>query len=177
MADPDQYLEADCVAFSLKLGPGVSKEKAYTDETVAFALNSLDGPTVETMLQQHARFRTVTKSTIYYKQVVTPIVDLPRTTEEVFLAIERNGRQLAKMLGDVSCLKFLAKGSRAVCDRSSASCILYANNILAKVESYLRYVPKLKADLEKQGYTVSIVASDAQVRSFPLGNSKFHHDT
>jgi hypothetical protein len=166
MADPDQYLEAECVAFSPKLGPGVSKEKAYTDETVAFALNSLDGPTVETMLQQHARFHTVTESTIYYKQVVTPIVDLPRTTEEVFLAIECNDRQLAKMLGDVSCLKFL-EGSRAVCDRSSASCILYANNILAKVESYLRYVPKLKADLEKQGYTVSIVDSDAQVRRFP----------
>jgi hypothetical protein len=142
------------VAFSPKLGPGASKERPFAEETVAFALNSLNGPTVETLLQQHARFRTVTNSTIYYKQVISPVVDLPRTTEDVFLAIERNDKQLGRMLGDVACLNFL-KGSRGVCDRSSASCVLYANNILAKVESYLQYVPKLRADREKQGYVVT----------------------
>jgi hypothetical protein len=164
MADPDKYLEADCVAFSPKLGPGVSKERAYAEETVAFALNSLHGPTVETLLQQHARFRTVTDSTIYYKQIISPVVDLPKTTEHVFLAIERDDKQLAKMLGDVASLDFL-EGSRAVCDRSSASCVLYANNILAKVESYLQYIPKLQADLERQGFQVSIEYIDPQVRA------------
>ncbi|GAQ83182.1 hypothetical protein KFL_001380250 [Klebsormidium nitens] len=155
MAEPDTYLEADCVAFSPKLGPGVSKEKPYAEQTVAFALNNLNGPPVETLLQQHARFRTVTDSTIYYKQVFTPAVDLPRSTEAVFQAIERDDRQIVHMLGDASGFHFL-RGSQGICDRSSASCVLYANNILAKVESYFEYVPKLKADLEKQGYEVTV---------------------
>ncbi|GAQ83650.1 hypothetical protein KFL_001560170 [Klebsormidium nitens] len=155
MAEPDTFLEADCVAFSPKLGPGVSKEKPYAEETVAFALNSLNGSDVETLLQQHARFRTVTNSTIYYKQVVSSAVDLPRSTEAVFQAIERDDRQIVRMLGDASGFHFL-RGSRGICDRSSASCVLYANNILAKVESYLEFVPKLKADLEKQGYEVTV---------------------
>ncbi|GAQ93666.1 hypothetical protein KFL_017830010, partial [Klebsormidium nitens] len=155
MADPDTYLEADCVAFSPKLGPGVSEEKPYAEETVAFALNNLNGPAVETMLQQRARFRTVTNSTIYYKQAVSTAVDLPRSTEAVFQAIERDDKQIVKMLGDAAGFQFL-RGSQGICDRSSASCVLYANNILAKVESYLEYVPKLKADLEKQGYEVTV---------------------
>lgn len=163
MADPDTYLEADLVAFSPKLGPGVSKEKPHAEETVAFALNNLTGPTVETLLQQHARFRTVTDSTIYYKQVLSSAVDLPRSTEAVFRAIERDDRQIVQMLGDASGFHFL-RGSQGICDRSSASCVLYANNILAKVESYLEYVPKLKADLEKQGYVVTIEHIDPKVR-------------
>jgi hypothetical protein len=163
MADPDTYLEADCVAFSPKLGPGVSKEKPYAEETVAFALNNLNGPAVETLLQQHARFRTVTNSTIYYKQAVSTAVDLPRSTEAVFQAIERDDKQIVKMLGDAAGFQFL-RGSQGICDRSSASCVLYANNILAKVESYLEYVPKLKADLEKQGYEVTVEHVEPTVR-------------
>ncbi|GAQ92548.1 hypothetical protein KFL_010460010 [Klebsormidium nitens] len=155
MAESDIYLEADCVAFSPKLGPGVSKERPYAEQTVAFAFNRLDGPTVETLLQQHARFRTVTHSTIYYKQAMSTAVDLPRSTEAVFRAIERDDKHIVEMLGDAAGFQFL-KGSQGICDRSSASCVLFANNILAKVESYLEYVPKLKADLEKQGYEVTV---------------------
>ncbi|GAQ85304.1 hypothetical protein KFL_002280190 [Klebsormidium nitens] len=155
MAEPDTYLEADLVAFSPKLGPGVSKEKPHAEETVPFALNNLTGPTVETLLQQHARFRTVTDSTIYCKQVISSAVDLPRSTEAVFRAIERDDRQIVQMLGDASGFHFL-RGSQGICDRSSASCVLYANNILAKVESYLEYVPKLRADLENQGFVVTV---------------------
>ncbi|GAQ92904.1 hypothetical protein KFL_011930020, partial [Klebsormidium nitens] len=165
MADPDTYLEAECVAFSPKLGPGVSKEKPYAEETVAFALNNLNGPAFETLLQQHARFRTVTNSTIYYKQAVSTAVDLPRSTEAVFQAIERDDKQIVKMLGDAAGFQFL-RGSQGICDRSSASCVLYANNILAKVESYLEYVPKLKADLEKQGYEDGVGSPPPEV---PLG--------
>jgi hypothetical protein len=69
MADPDTYLEADCVAFSSKLGPGVSKEKPYAEETVAFALNNLNSPAVETMLQHMlASERSLTPSSTTSRQ-------------------------------------------------------------------------------------------------------------
>ncbi|GAQ86639.1 hypothetical protein KFL_003010145 [Klebsormidium nitens] len=155
MADPDTYLEADLVAFSPKLGPGVSKEKPHAEETVAFTLNGLPGPPVQTLLQQHARFRTVTHSTIYYKQVMSSAVDLPRSTEAVFQAIERDNQQIVQMLGDASGFHYL-RGARGICDCSSASSVLYANNILEKVESYLEYLTKLKADLESQGFVVTV---------------------
>lgn len=163
MADPDTYLEADLVAFSPKLGPGVSKEKPHAEQTVAFALNGLTGPPVQTLLQQHARFRTVTHSTIYYKQVMSSAVDLPRSTEAVFQAIERDNQQIVQMLGDASGFHYLM-GTRSICDRSSASSVLYANNILEKVESYLEYLTKLKADLESQGFVVTVEHIDPQVR-------------
>ncbi|GAQ86635.1 hypothetical protein KFL_003010110 [Klebsormidium nitens] len=90
-----------------------------------------------------------------HAQVVASAVDLPRSTEAVFQAIERDDRQIVQILGDASGFHFL-RGSHGICDPSSASSVLYANNILAKVESYLEYVPKLKADLEKQGFVVTV---------------------
>jgi hypothetical protein len=94
---------------------------------------------------------------------VSAAVDLPRSTEAVFQTIERDDEQIVKMLGDAAGFQIL-RGLQGICDRSSASCVLHANNILAKVESYLEYVPKLKIDLKRQGYKVTVEHVEPTVR-------------
>lgn len=74
----------------------------------------------------------------------------PQTREDVFQAIERVDRRLRESFPSEE-LDFLSAGGREVCNRSSAFCNLYANNVLDRMESRMNYANIMLADLQKQG--------------------------
>jgi hypothetical protein len=74
----------------------------------------------------------------------------PQTREDVFQAIERFDRRLGEIFPSKE-LDFLSAGGREVCNRSSAFCNLYANNVLDRTESNMSYADIMLADLLKQG--------------------------
>jgi hypothetical protein len=155
VADPDRYMVAHCMGYSPTIGPGVSQEAQHYHRGVGIALNRPnDGPDVFTFTQMLQRVRDGGDIDIYYMENQAPKF-VPSTKEGVFRAIERQDAELHALVKPSEVLDFLERpGKRPVCDRESATCIVYANNVLARYQSITNYVGILTKDLEQQGLRV-----------------------
>jgi hypothetical protein len=160
ISNPDESLIADCLAFTPTIGPGVSIEKKGSyDLVVGVAVNSDNHPDAQVLMQQIQRARDAGDIQIFYGELPSRRrVPHPDTKEEVFRMLESSDRELADLMQGVSVdhLDMLrgAPGERAIYDRSSATCNLYANNVLGRLQSRRYYVYLLTEDLRRQGVTV-----------------------
>jgi hypothetical protein len=159
VAEPDVHMLADLMTHTSVIGPGVSVERPWYDMVVALAYNSSFHPDVFAFIQMLFRFCIAGPMDIFL------IVDNPRdcqpacmptTKEGVFRAIEDGDEELRRMLGSTDHLDFLVKrrGKRAICNREFATCVLYANNVLARCDTIRHYLKIMTEDLQKQGLTV-----------------------
>jgi hypothetical protein len=150
---------ADLMTHTSVIGPGVSVERPWYDTMVALAYNSSFHPDVFAFIQMLFRLRIAGPMDICLSadnpRDCQPAC-LPTTKEDVFRAIEDEDEELRKMLGSTDHLDFLVKrrGKRAICNRESATCVLYANNVLARCDSIRHYLKIMTEDLQKQGLTV-----------------------
>jgi hypothetical protein len=146
---------ANCLGYSPTIGPGVSMEAKHYHRGKGIALNwPNDGPDVFTFTQMLQRVRDGGDIDIYYMETPPPKF-VPTTKEDVFRTIERQDAQLHALVKASEVLDFLQRrGERPVCDRASATCNVYANNVLARYQSMANYVDILKKDLEEQGLSV-----------------------
>jgi hypothetical protein len=159
VAEPDVHMLADLMTHTSVIGPGVSVERPWYDTVVALANNSPFAPDVFGFIQMLFRLRIAGPMDIYLGAHSGPGCQpacLPATKEDVFRAIEDGDEELRKMLGSTDHLDFLVKrrGKRAICNRLSATCVLYANNVLARCDSLRHYLEIMTEDLQKQGLTV-----------------------
>ncbi|GAQ86807.1 hypothetical protein KFL_003120135 [Klebsormidium nitens] len=155
VADPDNRMVAHCLGYSPTVGPGVSIEVKHYHRGVGIALNRPnDGPDVFTFQQMLQRVRDGGDIDIFYLETPPPKF-VPTTKEAVFRTIERQDAQLHALVKPSEVLDFMqGRGMHAVCDRTSPTCIVYANNVLARYRSMTDYVELLTEDLEKQGLSV-----------------------
>jgi hypothetical protein len=159
VAEPDVHMLADLMTHTSVIGPGVSVERPWYDTMVALAYNSSFHPDVFAFIQMLFRLRIAGPMDIYLS-VDNPRdcqpVCLPTTKEDVLRAIEGEDEELRRMLGSTDHLDFLVRrrGKRAICNRESATCVLYANNVLARCDSIRHYLEIMTDDLQKQGLTV-----------------------
>jgi hypothetical protein len=162
VSNPDKALSADCLTFTPTIGPGVSIEKRMSYDVVfAVAVNSDGNPDVQVLMQQQIqRARDAGDIQVFYGEIRTrgKITRRPSTKEEVFRLLEDDDQQLADVMHGVSTdhLDMLrgAPGERAIYDRSSVTCNLYANNVLGHLQSRKCYVDLSTEDLRRQGVTV-----------------------
>ncbi|GAQ90074.1 hypothetical protein KFL_005960040 [Klebsormidium nitens] len=160
ISNPNDALIADCLAFTPTIGPGVSIEKKGSyDLVIGVAVNSDNHPDAQVLMQQIQRARDAGDIRIYYGEIQSRRkVAYPTTKEEVFQMLENSDLQLADLMQGVSVdhLDMLraAPGERAIYDRSSATCNLYANNLLGRLQSRQYYIHLLTEDLRRQGVTV-----------------------
>jgi hypothetical protein len=159
VAEPDVHMLADLMTHTSVIGPGVSVERPWYDTVVALAYNSSFHPDVFAFIQMLFWLRIGGPMDIYLsadnRRDCQPAC-LPTTKEDVFQAIEDEDEELRKMLGSTDHLDFLVRrrGKRAICNRESATCVLYANNVLARCDSIRHYLKIMTEDLQKQGLTV-----------------------
>jgi hypothetical protein len=155
VADPDRYMVAHCLGYSPTIGPGVSQEAKHYHRGVGIALNRPDdGPDVFTFTHMLQRVRDGGGIDIYYLESRAPKF-VPSTKEGVFRAIERQDAELHALVKPSKVLDFLERqGQRPVCNRESAICNIYANNVPARYQSIMNYVGILSKDLEQQGFRV-----------------------
>jgi hypothetical protein len=159
VAEPDVHMLANPMTHTSVIGPGVSVERPWYDTVMALTYNSPFHPDVFAFIQMLFQLRIAGPMEIFlsaesprdHQQVC-----LPTTKEDVFRAIEDGDEELRKMLGSTDHLDFLVKrrGKRAICNRKSATCVLYANNVLARCDSIRHYLKIMMEDLQKQGLTV-----------------------
>jgi hypothetical protein len=159
VADPDVHMLANLMTHTSVIGPGVSVERPWYDTVVALAYNSSFHPDVFAFIQMLFRLRIAGPMDIYLSadnQRDCQPVCLPSKKEDVFRAIEDKDEELRKMLGSTNHLDFLVRrrGKRAICNRESATCVLYANNVLARCDNIRHYLKTMTKDLQKQGLTV-----------------------
>lgn len=160
ISNPDDALIADCLAFTPTIGPGVSIEKKNSyDVVIGVAINSDCHPDAQVLMQQVQRARDAGDIQIYYGAIPSRrVIAYPSTKEEVFRMLENSDQQLADMMQGVSTdhLDMLrgASGERPIYDRTSATCNLYANNLLGRLQSRQYYVQQVTEDLQRQGVSV-----------------------
>lgn len=121
-------------------------------------MNSDRHADVQVFLQQLQRARDAGDIKIFYGEIPSNRrVANPSSKEEVFRMMEDDDRQLADLMQRESTdhLDMLrgGPGERAIYDRSSATCNLYANNVLGHLQSRRDYVHLLTEDLQRQGIT------------------------
>jgi hypothetical protein len=159
VAEPDVHMLADLMTHTSVISPGVSVERPWYDTVVALAYNSSFHPDVFAFIQMLFRLCIAGPMDIFLSadnpRNCQPAC-LPMTKEDVFRAIEDEDEELRKMLGSTDHLDFLVRrrGKRAICNRESATCVLYANNVLPRCDSIRNYLEIMTEDLQKQGLTV-----------------------
>jgi hypothetical protein len=159
MAEPDVHMLADLMTHTSVVGPGVSVERPWYDTVVALAYNSSFHPDVFAFIQMLFWLRIAGSMNIYLSadnpRNCQPAC-LPTTKKDVFRAIEDGDEELRNMLGATDHLDFIVRrrGKRAICNREFATCVLYANNVLARCDCIHHYLKIMTEDLQKQGMTV-----------------------
>jgi hypothetical protein len=140
-SNPDDALIADCLAFTPTIGPGVSivKKNSY-DLVIGVAINSNCHPDAQVLMQQVQRARDAGEILIYYGAIPSRrVIAYPSTKKEVFRMLEDSNQQPANMMQGISMdhLDILrgAPGERAIYNCNSATCNLYANNLLGWLQS------------------------------------------
>jgi hypothetical protein len=160
ISNPDDALIADCLAFTPTIGPGVSIEKKNSyDLVIGVAINSDCQPNAQVLMQQVQRARDAGDILIYYGAIPSHrVIAYPSTKEEVFRMLEDSDQQLADMMQGISMdhLDMLrgAPGERAIYDRNSLTCNLYANNLSGRLQSRRYYIQLVTEDLQRQGVSV-----------------------
>ncbi|GAQ89318.1 hypothetical protein KFL_005100080, partial [Klebsormidium nitens] len=159
---PDKALLADVLTFTPTIGPGVSIEKKQSyDLVIGVAVNSDNHPDAQVMMQQIHRARDAGDIRVFYGELKgSQKVVYPGDKEEVFRRLEADDECLADMMKEVGSTDHLdmirgKSGERAIYDRNSPACNLYANNILGRAESRHRYPELLVEDMRRQGLAVS----------------------
>jgi hypothetical protein len=161
VSNPDEALIANCLTFTPTIGPRVSIQKRMSYDVVfAVAVNSDRDPDVQLLMQQIQRARDAGDIQVFYGEIPTrgKIIQRPSTKEEVFQMLEDNDQRLADVMHGVSTdhLDMLrgAPVERAIYDRSSVTCNLYANNVLGHLQSRQCYVDLLTEDLRRHRVTM-----------------------